>query len=599
MTLIWIRRKALVVLFVALALATAHARAEASKLDALLKHVAPQANVIAAVPSLKQLNDDITELLGGMDRQDMIAAGRPIDLAKSMLGLGGAIDDRRGAAVVLMITAEGAPVMYALLPVIDQDSFLESNFTHDESSGAYTTANGMEVFIRKLADNMMLLTDTQASLEAYDSGEGAASAVAQRFGADSQAFFDQGEVVLMMDQSGARYALTELGMAGGMFRAAYPVDGELERQLEARRDAMLNQIAGLAYVLDADPLGVTAHGLVKFLPESELATALKAQPIAGDSWMKGLPKKSYYLAAGFNLESAGALEALETVAPMLHVDLGPFHDVLRHAQRVSFICSPSPAGFSGGLLNDSALVVQTQDPEAAHAAMRAAMNAMTDKANATIAQMNAQRAGAAANDASQDSTSKPSAPALELAWTDGKAVGDTGLTADAWELRGSPTTDMMLMVAQTAVFGQSKRGFITTTNNAVVMTFSQRPAVLAAACSAVNGGESSLADDAVLRSVHRWMGEPAAAEMFIHLGQINKFATNAAKSFGPAGQMPMPQLDEKGPPVGLKFGIADAGLTSALALPAPVLAELLREMEGMFRPAARASEVQAEPVEPE
>jgi hypothetical protein len=539
-----------------------------AKLDQLFTHVAPAAQIIIAIPSLKRLNDDITELLGGMDRADMIAAGRPIDMAKSMLGLGGGIDDRRGAALVLVPGEDAMPTPLALIPVIDPDGFLETNFKYDDATGAYTGSTGEEVFIRELDDNYMLLSENKQMLEHYKAGEGARAALDKRFGAHAESLLQRGELLVLMDQSGARFAAANFGLPGSMMQAGFPADPEVAARIAAQREKIISQIAGLAYVLDADPLGVTVHGLVTFEANSTLAGALKPQTTPPMPWTTLLPKKPYYLAVGVDLKSAGALEAIEAMAPMFQVDLEGMREVLASAQQVAFIASPSPAGFTGGLLNDAALVIRTDNPEAMHAKVRDAMARITTLANERLA-----------------ATMPENAPGFQVAWTDDKAVGDDGLVADAYEVRAPVGGDMMIAMARSAVFGQNQRGFLTTAKNAVVMTFSQRPAVLAAALKAVNGDGDTLAGDDVLAAVRQWMGEQAPAEVFISLGQLNKFAVNAARSFGPMTQdMVLPELDPNGPPIALTFGVGERSMTSALALPAPLLADILREFERAFRP---------------
>lgn len=538
-----------------------------AKLDELLTNIAPEAQFIVAIPSLKKLNDDITELLGGMDRADMIAAGRPIDLAKSMLGLGGGIDDRRGAAMFMVPGEDAHPAMLLIAPVVEPDSFLTTNFTRDETSGAYVGATGTEFFIRELENNFMLMGDNKDIVDRYAAGSGAKRAIMQRFGESADAFFNRGDVILMMDQSAAMMLAENFDLPGmlEMYDDPAAVDA-----LNARRDAIVKQIAGIAYVLDADPLGVMVHGLARFVEGSEIGVALKQPANAPSAWAKQLPDKSFYIAAGIDLESAGAMTLLDTMAPITGVDMNALRDVLSKAKGVSFICSPSPAGLTGGVLNDAALVITTDDPEAMHTAMRSALGTMIDNANTVIAAMNAP---------TRDESAPEPPPAFELAWTDGKVVGDDKITTDAYEVRGAPTGGMVAMVAQTAIFGQSKRGFLARGDSAVVMTFSQRPAVLAAALNAANGSGESLADDGVLKSIRGWMDASSAMEVFINLAQINKFAVNAAKSMGPMGDMPMPMIDIKTPPMGLAFGVGDRSMNSTLALPAPLLAELLRIAE--------------------
>lgn len=536
------------------------------KLNALLKHVPADAPMVVAIPSMKRLNDDLVELLGGMDRADLAAVGRPIDMAKSVLGLGGGVDDRGGAAFVITIT-DGAPAPVALVPVTDPKGFVATNFKPNAETGGYTNSNGNNVFIRELGDNYMLLGDSKEAVEGYQPGDGAAAAMKERFGASAETFFRSGEVLILLDQSGARFFATQFSMPGAVIGAGMPPDADAAADIAKAREALLTQIAGLGYAIDVDPLGVVVRGLTQFESGSELGKAMQGGGKTSSTWMQMLPSKAYYAAAGIDLKAAGALNALDAIAPLLQIDLAGVRDVLTNAEHVAFIASPSPAGMQGGLLNDSAVVIRTRDAAAMHAAVRSALDKLAAIASERMAAM------------SPDGN----APPIEIAWKEKQEVGDEKLTADAYEISAPPGGDMMAMMARSLVFGQRQRGFVASTDHAVVITFSQRPAVLAAAMKSAEGNGPSLADDTVLTAVRQWMGAPSPIELYIHLGQLNKFAVTVAKSFG-QGNMQLPELDPKGPPIGVHIGAADHGLTHTLALPAPVLADILREFERFYRP---------------
>ena len=541
-----------------------------AKLENLLVHIAPEAQVIVAIPSLKRLNDDIADLLGGMDRADLAATGRPIDLAKSFLGLGGGIDDRGGAALMLMPGEDAVPTPLAIVPVIDPTTFIQTNFKLDEATGAYISSNGTPMYIRQIGDNTMLLAESKELLESYDPRGGSAEALWKRYGENARALFGRGEVLMLMDQSGARFALAQFGALGAMMQAGFPGEPEAMERIAAQREAIVKQMAGLAYILDVDPLGVMVHGLVTFEPESKLGSALKAPSTEVAPWADLLPRKPFYIAAGIDLKSAGAIEALESLAPMFQIDLEPLRDVLASAEQIGFITAPSPAGVTGGILNDAALVMRSSNPADLQAKVRDVM----------------ERIEAAANEKLAATLPEGSDAKFELVWTENKSVGDEGLTATAYEVRAPAGGDMMIAMARSIIFGSNQRGFITTTDDTVVITFSQRPAVFKAALAAARGEGETLANDDVLAAVRDWVGPPAPAELFINVGQINKFVVAAARSFAMGSEIDLPELDPSGPPIAQQFGVRERSMTSALAIPAPVLAEILREVERNFRPAA-------------
>ena len=132
------------------------------------------------------------------------------------------------------------------------------------------------------------------------------------------------------------------------------------------------------------------------------------------------------------------------------------------------------------------------------------------------------------------------------------------------------------------------RGFVKQTEDSVVMTFSQRPAVLKAALDAASGGTSSLQSYPAFRTMHALMPQGASFEAYLVVSQMAQLAREIAASFGE--EAAMPDIDPNLPPIGFGAAVIDRGAEGALIVPAGVLA-LALDQAIQFQPEAPDDEM--------
>jgi hypothetical protein len=224
--------------------------------------------------------------------------------------------------------------------------------------------------------------------------------------------------------------------------------------------------------------------------------------------------------------------------------------LLDHVSQIQFAAYPSPAGAAGGLLNDSTLVLRTSDPAALSASIKQLyLEFDKDKGGAT----------------------------REVKWEDAKNVEGVG-DVQAFELKtvNAPPELALQMMFEQVIFGRSGiRGFVHTTADAVLVTFSQRPAVLKSAIEAYKNPTSTLASSPVLTSIQTWLPANRDVKVYLGIGELARMIQQVATAFGAGDQVQWPELDANLPPIAFAADVIDRGAESAIVVPSSVLALLI------------------------
>jgi hypothetical protein len=171
-------------------------------------------------------------------------------------------------------------------------------------------------------------------------------------------------------------------------------------------------------------------------------------------------------------------------------------------------------------------------------------------------------------------------------WTDNKQL-KSGASADAYEISvnpGGPDAAVMT-IAQTLLVGNAGwRGFVKPTKDALVLTFSQRPAVLTEALTAARGEGERLDERPVIRALRQWLPPKCDVELYFGAGPLTELATQLSTMLGAdlvAGVGDFSQLD----PVAMGIEVQDHAIESSVFVPSSVLAFALdagmrRQMQG-------------------
>jgi len=530
--------------------------ASADALDDVLALIPPDAASFVIVPNLASVNADVESCIAAMDRKESILVGRPIDQLRSALGITEGLDERGSLALWSTGTrSDEGRAFLLLLPAENPPAFITANLAPAADGSA--SMRGEQVFTRALQRHV-LVARTKADIDGYDAKGGIGTHWSSLVGARAVDLSRRGDAVAW---AGAD-ALSESRRAGEQ-QAKDAAGLEIFAQataVSAKMQALLGGVKSGVIVLDVDALGLSLRSFAMYSQESELQRLSKGSVpvVGGGGTLAGLPRNPFYLAAAIDAQAlggSGKLDELATAVGANGVLPGWLAQAKEGVKSVRFACYPSKLGvLAGGLLNDCALLIETENPAAIRDLFRTWLLAQTGKAEGVR---------------------------REPAWEDGRTLKN-GIVADAFELKETPLgaseaegADLsgvaMRQLSRQALFGtRGMHGLVKVLPSAVVVTFSQRPDVLERAIKAAQGGES-LDGEATLVAMRPWLVPGAQIEAFVSVGQIVKVARQLADSFG-GGDIPWPAIPVRSPPIAVALRADEPSSEAAIMIPTPTLA---------------------------
>jgi hypothetical protein len=558
----------------------ASAQSEANAVDAILRIVPAEAHAALIVPNLKRLSDDLTRLLEGMDRANVLLGSRPIDQFKSITGFTSSLNDNGSAAMIVLDAAARPPRIAWVLPVTDAQQFLDSNFSEHNIEGqadAHRRGVGTTYYAKTLASHVVLSEDAAAA-RSFACDEGLAESVTAAMG-DRASLSTSGELLIVLRQpaiGAMKQAL--LGIARD-FDVALPGAAIIAQELADDAETIV-------LVVDCDPLALIVRGVARFRSDADFGKL--ARGAEADAGLARLPNKPFALALSVNLAAMGGEGMLRGVAEAMGDDPGALPPWLAKTNTLQFAVAPSPAGRAGGLLNEAMLVLAGDEPATVRDAIK--RDVLAAQHNPNI-----QR---------------------EAKWKENQPLPDGhghAATADAWEIRTLDAPPELAHVAalENMLFGTSgMRGYVRQEGDAVLMTFSQRPAVLAALSESVrqsagaadatraptnaSGKATGFGGNAAVRIIRQWLPAQRDIEVYVHAGPMGDMIAAALASFPGAAERltAVPEFGAGFPPIGAAIDVAPQRAEGALVVPRDVLAPVFDELMRR-RPAP-----QAQPVEP-
>jgi hypothetical protein len=524
--------------------------AAAQERDAVLRFAPPQSHAVIVIPNLKAFSDQITQCLEGMDRSNLLMGARPIDQFKAVAGFNVGLNDT-GAMAIAFLSAEVqafAPVF--IIPVTDAAAFMRANLTLADD-GAYALGDGTIVHARSLGSHVALSANAKAI---QSLGEDATHEPLQVIvGESGAAIAAQGDMFVLLRKE----------LLASAFEYADGVATEHGISLPRLPKMLANDVEALIVSLDFDPLGLIARSFAKVKPDSRAARILgEGQPAPRLPLLDDLPAKPFYAAGSWRLSALGDQTAMAELLKQANLPLVPA--LLTIIDSAEFAIYPSAAGVGGGFLNDSVLVLKTSQPPLVVDAIKHQLLALQQ----------------------QDRIRR------EVKWIDEQPINGS-LNAAAYEMNtlDVPAELMHQQMAEQLLFGRAGlRGFVKQREDAVLVTFSQRPATLSAALAAVEQPDQDrLAAQPTLRSLRRWLPRNAVIEAYIDLGQVSTFVQAMAKASPLASRLTLPAIDPSLPPIAFGAGPARGGAEHALIVPAGVLAtaldQAMRHFPGRDEPA--------------
>ena len=547
------------------------ARADDESLSRALARIPENAVSFVAIPSLKAMSDDLTQLVEATGQGGLLAMGRPIDLLKAQLGVGASLDEK-GPAVAYFPSVPPAAAASDQLPVIvvpvtDGEAFLKANLTAapDKGEGAYTTSNGQTVFARVL-DGCVALAPTADTLPAALPTRGIGERFRARLKPAESAWLSRADLVAWGSRDALRAAVERAKLeplpaipdAGG-FGAG--LAGAQQEAVRAKSLEIADMLADGVIVVDIDPLGVFLAALGVAEPTTPLA-AVTAGGEGAPARFDRLPANPFYLALSASVDGMGGSgkfgELMDLVgAPRSLLPEWFFAEGadIRSLQLGAF---PSKLGVAiGGALNDSALYIGSRDPARTLARIRQTVESLAGESDGLR---------------------------REPSWDAAKKL-KSGETVTAFEVKETvvdvskrPGLDYERLAKQFTFGSRGLNGLIKQIDGAsggVVVTFSQRPDVYTRAVNAAGGG-SSLADDDTVRSIEEWLPAQRDVEVMVGVGPLVSLVGQIASSFVGEEQVKsmLPPIERDANPVAVAVEIGQGRASVVTVLPADVIKAL-------------------------
>jgi hypothetical protein len=353
-----------------------------SALDAALALVPKGAVAFVVLPNPKQASDDLQQCVERMNRAEASLGGRPIDQLKALYGISGSFDDKGPAALSVMAypSPGAAPPIVLSLPSIDPAAFLSGNFTKapEVAEDAYRTAAGLLIHARAGEKHVHLSLDRD-TLHAFEPGGGMAESVRTRLGERGAALLKKGDLIAWAGRDAIQPALRQAALDGGR---AVQSDSPFAAQANEMRSTLMRLFEGLddtLLVLDMDPLGLGIRTFASCAKESEIGS-LASGGADREPRFDRVPRQPFYLAGRVDIDGMGGMKALESLvaklpgAPQLPAWLVKAKDAISAMQMGIF---PSKLALAaGGVLNDSAIFLETKQPEVVRDGVREAILSM-------------------------------------------------------------------------------------------------------------------------------------------------------------------------------------------------------------------------------
>ncbi|HMN95057.1 MAG TPA: hypothetical protein PKC43_00030 [Phycisphaerales bacterium] len=505
------------------------------------------------VPSLKRLSDDLSTCLERVDRAEALLVGRPIDLAKSRMGIGGGVRDD-GAMLGVLRRGDGAtPIATLLVPVTDAEAFLGGSFDRESVPGLVRRPGGPALHAATVVRGdrrWVALSESKAGVDGLHADPAAAAHHRARLGSAAERLLVNADVVAWLDG-----AAVVLGLDQGIEQGRAAVAGGPALAAAERVRRLAESIDVAAFAWDVDALGLLGRSVLRLRPESELGLAL-GRPRTGaaaTNLLGRLPDVMPYLAVGIDIAAFGGIDGITALAALVGVPAETVASwgVPKSMRQVQFAVYPSRLGVAvGGALNDAALVVVDDDPAASKAALLSRIEGLAGEAPGVRRDVAVER---------------------------GRAVKDAGI-ADAFEIRetalpgGDPQALAIWAMFRSILFGsRGLHGLAGNVTDAVVMTFSQRPDVWRRAIEAAGGaGRNGLGGGDVVVAMREYGLDGVDIEAICGVAQLGRLAAQIAATI-PGGAGAVPVLDAGSEPIYAALRLEPAEIHGAVVVPSGIV----------------------------
>ncbi|NBV63963.1 MAG: hypothetical protein EBR71_05735 [Planctomycetes bacterium] len=323
------------------------------------------------------------------------------------------------------------------------------------------------------------------------------------------------------------------------------------------------------FAIDMDPLGMSVRTYAVMDPNSELGQSARGGTRGAPARLTRLPKGAFVVAGAADMQGLGGADAfidllkLVPGAPELPAWVRENRNLLTGMQ---FAIYPSKLGLAGGgLLNEAMLWMSTTDSAKASTLLRDWMQGLAGVEGTTERKVTWEAGKVLKDGATADAYAITEATVTEKPAADG---------ADAPKRKARAANNPMQRLARMMVFGpRGPMGFAKSFPDGMLVTFSQRPDVLARGIKVAEGGDS-LQKDAVITALQGWLTPDPDVVAYVGIGSLLNVVRQAASSF-PGMGVELPDAPPGIEPIALSLEVQNGRVETATMVPTAVMGVLV------------------------
>jgi len=522
-----------------------------------LDFVPKGAVMVAAVDNVGELGGNVQALVEALGMDEV---AQNIAMGTMMMGGMGVKADGSAALVIMSADMEalqsGRGAIALIAEFTDYNAFI-TNFGGDpEADIASFEMNGSPAFARRLSNGFVAVGPDQDTIESIDDEGGQGEALAEWSGNVGSTISDDCNLVLMCDIQACKE------MLGEDFMTKFDEGLAQAEQMGGEQGVMGAQIARTfveSFLRDGrvgliglriDDAGVAIDIAAQFEDDSELAGFFADEGDA-NGLLGHLPSVPVLLAGAFDTSHPGVQKIIANLGALrqeMLSDAAPSQimEMLKAADGGAIVIGNSAALLSGGLFSNTAMYLETNEPE-------------------QVLEANEEALAAANGQDNQGMT-------MRTTYTP-DALTVAGAPVDSWTMAmemdpDSPMASQMQMGLM-GLFGASggPAGYMAEIESGVVGTMSQNRRLLETAINAARNG-NGLSEHADIAGVSENIPSGNIAELYIGVGNILNTVTSV---MGMMGQDMDVEIPENVGSVPVAIGSLNGGVRIRTFLPTNVI----------------------------
>ncbi len=489
-------------------------------LPSVLDQVPTDAVLVIATPSLSQLDNDASQVLGMLEMPDLFTPKQMLQTAGFRQGL-----DMNGSAAFVLLpgdfqNGEDPPVV-ALIPTKNYTALLDNFNAVPGANGAITSfeVEGESIFSKKVG-SWAVMSPERELIQNFAGNAGAMAHFTQTIGPIGANIAEKNDVLFIANVSALdpmfdewrqdmRQQMQMMNAFGGMGAEQAQMSQEMAEQfIKALEEDGQALVGGF----DMSTLATTADFGIVFKPGSETANKLQNGGKSQAS-LAALPDQPFLFAGSIDFSTP----ATSMMVKIMEKGGGPAFAAMKGGELMkainsqSFAVYPNSAGIMAGALANTIEFFGADNPAHVRQLFGTAMK-----------NLNNVDMGEAAEFTKMSGVFTPDAEQIN------------GQFVDAWGLdftMNSPQGGGMMMDPMAMMFGPGGMGgYLATGNGGVYMTLSNNSPLMSQSLKAGRG--NSLASNPTIAQIRPMLPRDLAGEMYIGIGPILDQVLPMAGMFG-------------------------------------------------------------------